>query len=184
MRGRIARSPTEPLLKNVLRPTAKLAVGSSARRAGLLSAAIDNSDGLYPSLAQLAEASDVTIVVEPSSWSFTDGVVAVAGELGIEPRRLALGWGDWQLVATCRPELVAELQLVADGCGCGLHVLGRVEAGDSQVDVCDGGKRGPLIRLDSQRFSPDSWFSAGLDAYIEAMLKLPFIMGNDVRPPG
>jgi hypothetical protein len=45
----------------------------------------------------------------------------------------------------------------------------------SGVTLDTGDAAGPLLALDSQRFAADSWFTAGLDSYIERMLEAPLI---------
>lgn len=173
-RGFLEMDVDEPLLRNVLTPRPKVATGLAARRAGLLTACIDNSDGLYPSLLQLAQASNVRLVVEADPVGFSDGVTRVARRLDTEPLRLAMGWGDWQLVGTCAPESLDALGQVVEHTGTELHRLGRVEDG-AGVTAEVAGRSGPLMPLDSQRFAPDSWFSVGLDAYCEFLLNSPLL---------
>jgi thiamine-monophosphate kinase len=173
VRGEVlARDSSQPLLRNALTPTPKIRVGVAARRAGLLTACMDNSDGLYPCLLQLGMANSTRVVVEGDALSYSAGVTDIAAKLRTDPLRLALGWGDWQLVATCRGEDMDALVELAHDEGTEVHRLGRVEQG-SGVELELGGLRGALLPLDSQRFAPDSWFSAGLDAYIELLLHGP-----------
>jgi thiamine-monophosphate kinase len=168
----LSAESSDPLLRNVLTPTPKVRAGLAARRAGLLTACIDNSDGLYPSLLQLADASSTQVVVEGDALTYSPGVTEVADRLATEPLRLALGWGDWQLVATCRHEAIEALAELAQAAETELHSIGRVEEG-SGVQLELGGSQRALMPLDSQRFTPDSWFSAGLPAYIESLLHAP-----------
>jgi thiamine-monophosphate kinase len=171
--GFVASDPAEPLLRNVLTPSPKIKVAIAARRAGLLTACMDNSDGLYASLRQLGVANSTCMIVEGDGLVFGDDVSRVARQLDADPLRLALGWGDWQLVATCRSECLARLAAAAQHAATGLHVLGHVEEGDGGVDLDAGGSRGALLALDSERFAPESWFMAGLDAYIDILLHGP-----------
>jgi thiamine-monophosphate kinase len=171
-RGLVARDVSNPLLKNVLTPEPKIAAGLECRRAGGLTACMDNSDGLYPSLLQLAAASEVKVVVDGDALTYSDGVAEVARDLETEPLRLALGWGDWQLIGTCRTDALDALGQIAAASQTELHRIGHIEGG-AGVQLDYAGRRGPLLRLDSQRFAPDSWFSAGLDAYVELLLNGP-----------
>lgn len=168
----VARNSADPLLRNALTPIPKIRAGVAARRAGLLTGCMDNSDGLYPSLLQLSAASSARMVIEGDSLTYSAGVVDIARELDTDPLRLALGWGDWQLVATCRSDKLDALAELAHAAETALHRLGRVEEGTG-VGLDRRGSHGDLLPLDSQRFASDSWFSAGLDAYIDTLLHGP-----------
>jgi thiamine-monophosphate kinase len=174
----VSESDRASIMLNVLTPEPKVRVGQSLRELGLVSSAIDNSDGLFPSLRALARANDVGIELDFSEVEFTSGVTTVAEALGISPVRLALGWGDWQLVVTFR---AGDRGGIEDACA--LHSspfyeIGTVVEG-SEVVLRDGEAAGPLMALDSQRFTPGSWFSAGLTAYISMMLEAPLIGRRD-----
>ena len=168
----LAPDPAQPLLRNVLTPRARLGSAGALRREHLLTACIDNSDGLYPTLVQLAEVNRVAIRLDRDAFDFGDEVLGTAQKLGIDPLRLALGWGDWQLIGTCRPEQAAQIEQFAGVAGDGVHIVGEVVDG-SGVRLREGTHEGPLMPLDSQRFMPDSWFSSGLDGYIEQLLNAP-----------
>ena len=165
---------SDSLLANVLKPLPKVAIGAALRRAGLLRCAIDNSDGLQPSLAQLAEAGGVGIALELDAWRFSPGVSEAAASLGTAPHRLALGWGDWQLVGSCRANELPEVERITANEGVEVHVLGEVIEG-SGVSAHFAGEEGQLMPLESERFVATSWFSAGLDGYIEQMLQVPLL---------
>lgn len=166
------KSPADPLLRNLLRPQAKTSCGVELRQRGLLTSCMDNSDGLQPSLRQLAEASNVAIHIDRDRFSFTKEVREAATGLDVDPFRLALGWGDWQLIATCRGEDLAEAREWAERTGTGFHAVGVVEEGGG-VSLRDSEGEGLLLPLESERFSKDSWFTAGLDNYIGKMLEDP-----------
>ncbi len=171
-RGLIERDAREPLLVNALTPAPKLQVGAQLREASYLSACIDNSDGLWPSLEQLGKASGVAMVVRSGDLQFSDGVEDVATGLGTDPVRLALGWGDWQLIATAHPRHRDAIEDVAQAEGIELHIIGTVVEGTG-VDLEHDGRQAPMLRLDSERFTPESWFGAGLDGYIDHLLTGP-----------
>ena len=97
----------------------------------------------------------------------------MARTLDVDPARLALGWGDWQLIGTCPPEHVDDARRLAAVAECEVHEIGQCEQG-AGVLAAVSGDRSPLLALDSERFAPDSWFSAGIDAYVERMLHAPF----------
>lgn len=171
-RGLIEPDPEHPLLRNPLTPPPQLAVGRELRRRALATACIDNSDGLYPSLLQLGAASNVGIAVVEASIAYSVEVAEMAERLKVEPLRLALGWGDWQLVITCSAEAWGDIDALAAELGSRATVLG-VATEEPGVRLRDSSGEGSLLPLDSQRFAPDSWFSAGLDRYVEMMLSDP-----------
>lgn len=171
-RGLLERDPAQPILRNVLTPRARLRSAAALRRENLVTACIDNSDGLYPALIQLAEANGIAIRLEHDAFHFGARVLEVAQELDVDPTRFALGWGDWQLIATCPPEHTARVAELAGRNGDTVHVLGQIVEG-SGVILGEDEEEGPLMALDSQRFMPDSWFSSGLDGYIDEMLNAP-----------
>lgn len=169
-----AVDPEDQLLRNILRPKAKTRCALRLRKEGLLSSCMDNSDGLQPSLMQLADANRLGIRIDKASLSPDEEVRSAAAELAVDPARLALGWGDWQLVATCRKEDVSRIGAMAAETGTDAHVIGKVVEG-SGVELLDGADIGPLLSLDSERFSKSSWFAAGLSGYVEQMLTAPLI---------
>jgi thiamine-monophosphate kinase len=173
----IERDAAHPLLRNVLTPRPKVRAGMELRRRGLLSACLDNSDGLFPSLTQLGDANAVAVCVERDRVTFPESVSDVASRLRIDPFRLALGWGDWQLVAACSPDRVSAVIEAANSVGESTTVVGTIEAG-SGVWLAEGSKKGRLLPLDSQRFATDSWFSAGIAGYIQTMLEAPLLGGD------
>lgn len=85
-----------PALTALLRPVARIEAGLAARSRA--SAAIDVSDGLAADLAHLARASGVRAVIDPATFVGPE-LHAVAGELGLDARDLALfGGEDYALV--------------------------------------------------------------------------------------
>lgn len=165
----------DELLRNVLRPHAKTAEALGLRRKGLLSAAMDNSDGLQPSLRQLADANRVGIEVDKTALADLEPeAVEIATALGLDPARLACGWGDWQLIATCTPEDLGGVGAALISTPTRPHVLGRVIEGNG-VTLLDGPNSGPLFPLDSERFSTGSWFSGGISGYVEQMRTAPLV---------
>ncbi len=167
----------EPLLRNVTTPIAKTRVGTAIQREGLVTSCCDNSDGLYPSLLAIAASSNVGFMLDVTALSgVLEGPTAVARELGVEAARLSLGWGDWQLVVTVNPENLARLIAVSAIAGVHANVIGKVIPDPGFIGARRGsGPVGELLKLDSQRFAADSWFTVGLPAYIERMLSAPLI---------
>jgi thiamine-monophosphate kinase len=179
-KGLIDADCGNPLLRPVLTPSPQVAIGAAARHAGLLTACLDNSDGLYPSLAQLGTASSVGVELHSGDLYFADDVREIADRIGVDPLRLALGWGDWQLVGSAAANDVPALRHLAAAEGVPFSTLGKVTEG-SGVTLNHNGRRGPLLKLDSERFTKDSWFTAGLDQYITTMLKADLVGSSGAR---
>ncbi len=158
------------LLNNILTPLPKVHLGREIAERGLMTACLDNSDGLYPSLIQLAEANSVQMYVNLQPVVFPPESLYVSSMTGVDPMRFALGWGDWQLVGSCNQNNLNELMLVAQSHSIDVSVIGEVRAGNGVI-LHYAGRAAPMAPIDSQRFTKDSWFTAGLSSYIEKLTK-------------
>jgi thiamine-monophosphate kinase len=156
------------LLRNVLTPLPKVKVGRELANRKLLTACMDNSDGLYPSLKQLADSNNVQMYSLMDNLHYSPEVQFVSSSTGIEAIRFAIGWGDWQLIGCCQRERLDELRSVAKTCSTDVFVIGEVRAGDGVV-LDYKGRTGLMAPIDSQRFTKDSWFTAGIESYIELL---------------
>jgi thiamine-monophosphate kinase len=162
----------ESILKAILTPTPKVRVGEEIANKELLTACLDNSDGVYPSLAQLAESNGLQMCMNTQDIVFSSDVLYVSSQLGIDPVRLSLGWGDWQLIGCCRPTRLKELEETAKKHAAHVYVLGEVREGQG-VTLNHKGASGPMAPIDSQRFTKDSWFTAGIEAYERMLIDGP-----------
>jgi thiamine-monophosphate kinase len=172
--GLLALRDDNALLTNVLTPQPKNVVMASIAKRGLATAAIDNSDGLFPTLLQLSDVNGLRAALNAAHFVFRDDVVNMSQRLEVDPMRLALGWGDWQVIVSCRREILDELLLEADRHGVPACVIGELTDGTG-VTIEHDGRRGALLPLDSQRFTLGSWFTAGLGSYISTLLEAPLI---------
>jgi thiamine-monophosphate kinase len=138
----------------------------------LVKAAIDNSDGLLPSLTQLATANDLAITIDFEQLTLP----GLDPRLKVAPWRLWMGWGDWNVVCAVWPTDVQEALALAAENGFDVRVLGRFTLGESpRVRWQRGECCGTFSRLDSERFAKDSWFHTGIQAYIDSLLKMELI---------
>jgi thiamine monophosphate kinase len=135
---------------------------------------MDNSDGLYPSLETLGSVNDVGVEVDFDDAVWHPAVAWAAQALGVEPLRFALGWGDWQLIITFQAEAHQRIRAALARVGIDLMHIGNVSSAAGTI-LRHGRERGLLAPIDSQRFAADSWFSAGLGVYEEALLAGPLI---------
>lgn len=157
------------LLEAVQMPSAQLPFAQVLQRRGICRAAMDNSDGLGSSLNTLAATNGIQVLVDLDSIEFEHRVTAIASDLGIDPVRFALGWGDWNLVVAVAASDVDTLRDIAVGTGTALAQVGVARAGTG-VRVVRRGSEIDLCPPDSERFALDSWFSAGIERYIELLL--------------
>jgi thiamine-monophosphate kinase len=160
------------LLRNILTPIPQIHIGQELARERLLTSCIDNSDGLYPSLAQLARANKLQMHISMENINFSKEVLEISSTLGIEPLRLSLGWGDWQLIGTCAPQNYGGLQRVSEKYQVPLHLIGDVRNGDG-VMLEHNNRVAEMAPIDSQRFTKDSWFTVGLESYINELIDGP-----------
>ncbi len=59
--------------------------------------------------------------------------------------------------------------------GVGLYTIGYVKKGGG-VTIEHQDRIGNMFQLDSQRFSTDSWFTAGIDSYIDLLINHPIVV--------
>lgn len=162
------------LCLNILTPQPKTEAMNRLAREGLVTSAIDNSDGLAPGFEQLASSSQCAMRLDAGSFTYGEELAQMAAQLGTEPLRLALGWGDWQTIITCKPKDLKRVREIVAECEVSACAVGRLHEG-SGVFLRFGDVEGPLMRLESERFTRDSWFTSGLDGYIETMLHSPLV---------
>jgi len=166
----------EKLMKNILTPRAKIREGQIISGNKLLSSGLDNSDGLYPSVKELALKNKVDIILDFSEIKWDPAVLHISKAVGIEPIRLAVGWGDWQLVGTVAPAKYSELIVKMGEIDTPVHRIGRVVEGSGTVKLSYKGKIGPMTPIESERFSQKSWFTQGIDTYIAELLNTNLIV--------
>lgn len=146
-------------------PVSQVATMHQLHGAGLVKCAMDTSDGLAPSLYEVASVNDLCIEVDLSLIRRA----STEHDVGERSERLWMGWGDWTVLAAVAPSnMVAVAEIAEDGC----TVIGNFSAG-SGVFLVDGERRIQLGRLESERFAKDSWFSSGVDGYLKILKELP-----------
>ncbi len=163
----------DPRASPLFRPRSQLLAMQGLSAARKVHAAIDNSDGLLPSLAQLASGSRCDIVLDLSKLAVPKSPDAV-GNINVDPARFWLGWGDWNVIASIsEPDLASAAEIVAAEGGV-LVEIGKVGGhGPGRVTVIRNGATQDAPRLESERFAKDSWFVGGIESYVKLLLDVP-----------
>ena len=136
---------------------------------GLVGAAMDNSDGLLPTLEELARENKLGIEIDLNLLRKCEQ----RGPAEIDPARLCLGWGDWNVICSVAGRNFEELRSVARRVGGQVFRLGSFGDPSESVLVRGNTAVSKAPRLESERFASDSWFSRGVDAYIKRLLTVP-----------
>jgi thiamine-monophosphate kinase len=136
---------------------------------GLIAAAMDTSDGLAPTLEELARVNALQLEVDLAAMRRA----CPDGPDGERPERAWFGWGDWTVAAVVHTEKLEQFGAAADQIGAAWTRIARFVEGPTEVQLVDGSRRMRAQRLESERFVPDSWFSQGIDAYIERLRTFP-----------
>lgn len=152
------------------RPRPLISVGRELRATRLAKAAMDASDGLYATLVGLTVEQGLGFEFQPERLQFSPYVLEWARRANVDPVRLALGFGNLELV--CAGSAADELRLrqIAKRNGVNLSPLGQVTAGDSVLEVGRNGKLIEMANFDNERFTVESQFTGGLDAYRDRLL--------------
>lgn len=132
-----------------------------------ISSAMDNSDGLLATLDQLARVNRCEILLDLDKLS-VPGTNASA----VDQARLWLGWGDWNVIIAIPQNELENLRRTATDNDIPLFEIGRFAQGPAGLKLVHGGTLFQAPRLESERFSADSWFSEGIEGYISRLTSL------------
>jgi thiamine monophosphate kinase len=153
-------------LSTTFRPTSMGKIMRKLKKDKLIHSSIDNSDGLLPSINQIAlsSAHDIRINIPPD----------VLGETGLEDfvdsRTLCLGWGDWNTIITFNATNKDRIKKISRNEGVRFTIIGDVIEGTGNTSIDVGGKYVPTPRIESERFTSDSWMTYGIESYIELLI--------------
>jgi thiamine-monophosphate kinase len=172
----LATKENNKVMSNIFTPRAKIKEGQIISRYKLLSSAMDNSDGLYPSVKELAVRNSVDIHLDFSKIKWDATVLKISDLVKIDPLRLAIGWGDWQLVGTVPKDKYDQLVDKMSEINTPVYTIGKVMSGSGCVKLRYEQEFGEMSPIDSERFSKKSWFTKGIDAYISDLLNTPLII--------
>lgn len=159
------------LLPRLLTPRAQVASGMALATRGLVKAAIDNSDGLLGACRELARSNGCGVDVDSSSLTLHGPARRVAEAAALDPIKLALGFGDWQLVVVIEEGRSAAVVEVVRGLGQEATLVGRMTDGLPIVTL-DGTDGAVVTGTDHQRFSSESWSAASFEGVVSDLRSL------------
>ena len=153
----------------VFSPVSQARVVAQLHEAGLLRCAMDTSDGLAPTLVELARVNGLQAMVDLTT------MIPRGVSLASRPERLWMGWGDWTVVAAAKAADWTKILLLVNENGGECTAIGHFVFGEPSVVVRGKTASAFLGRLESERFSHDSWFSLGIEEYRRRLhaLELP-----------
>jgi thiamine-monophosphate kinase len=155
-----------------LKPVAQLPAARLLSEAGIVHAAIDVSDGLYPSIEALCARNNVGAVIDADTSILEDLPRAICRQAGIDEFAMAQLWGDWTLVVAVEPGAARQAIAMLEAIGVSCHEIGHFREGrQSHVS-----RRGTLTRwsgVDAERFTESSWSRSKLSDYLGGLVSSP-----------
>ena len=140
-------------------------------RSGLVTAAMDVSDGLMPSLEEMSKKNQLKAIVDIDNLNSGWVDRASCNEVYGYHARAYLGWGDWCVLCSVSQSMHSTfLDCCADN-EISATKLGRFEATMDTPVVMLRTKDNEIIagRLESERFAKDSWFVNGIQGYVDLL---------------
>jgi thiamine-monophosphate kinase len=150
----------------VFRPTSQIRFMHQLAERHLVNAAMDNSDGLLPTLNELAGKNVLGVTVDLDALL----VPNLTTEENDDSARYWLGWGDWNVIASASPDHEAKISEIASTLGVPIYRIGSFTKEHAGVILKRGDKFEAAPRLESERFASDSWMLKGINEYVR-MLK-------------
>ncbi len=153
------------VFERALTPVAQLRAGRLLADAGLATAAIDNSDGLFASVETLCRASRVQAVIEAGA-PFLDPLPSrVCALAGVDPFALGQLWGDWTLLVAVPEDATDPAMALLGENDLACRRIGFLREGTHSV-LRRGGEDSRWKGTDPERFTERSWHSSQLDGYL------------------
>ena len=174
--GRVKAQEREYVYERAMKPKAQVLAGEILAKTRVTIFAMDTSDGLIATANQLAKTSGCSVHLDIDPSSLAEPVRAMAEAINADPRTWALGWGSCELLFTCRPSDIFKIEKELSSHGIKCLRVGEMQKGAPEVFVNDGDRMcrindSPYLR--GEQFHKDSFWSLGLDKYIDTMLESP-----------
>jgi thiamine-monophosphate kinase len=172
-RTSVSEAAARRLHDALYRPVPRVREGQALAAAGVVSSCMDASDGVSGALRELSARNDVDFVLDVDLLAASEPVVQVASAFGIEPGKLMLSWGNWELVLTVPAAHLQAFRDVAAEHLIGYTMIGEVRPGCGRAMLAADGRVRELNNFASERFTRTSYFTHGIDAYSRWLLDQP-----------
>ncbi|QOZ47774.1 hypothetical protein XH89_33025 [Bradyrhizobium sp. CCBAU 53340] len=154
----------------VFKPISQIGFVHCLAREHLVRAAMDNSDGLLPSLNELASKNNLGVVLDLEALT----VPGLTAEESGDAARYWLGWGDWNVILAVSPAHEDRLFELANASRASAHRIGRFTTEHPGLVMLQRGSNTALApRLESERFARDSWMLKGVGEYVRMLKEVP-----------
>ncbi|MGQ4333136.1 thiamine-phosphate kinase [Streptomyces hayashii] len=150
------------------RPVARVPEGMRLAATGGVSCCTDASDGLGAALDELAKVNGLDVVVDAGALQPRPAARKVAAALGVDPRALALTWGDWELVCGIAPDRLSAVRAALAPIP--VHAVGAFGPSGGRLLLTQDGRSRPVADFGSRRFDARSSFTHGLQPYAELLV--------------
>lgn len=172
----LSEAEYECLMKNLKKPIPRIQEGKALLENNISKCAMDCSDGLIACFYEIAEAgNNIDLNIDLSEVITEDVLVKIAASSGIDINKLLLTWGNWQIVCTVKEERLHILRKVMSKLNCPVSLVGEVSHGTGKTWYCENGRKGILNYVASERFTKNSFFTHGLEAYLDSLRNEPLI---------
>lgn len=152
----------------ILTPRPKILESQILAKSHLVSTCMDNSDGIVGCLYELSELNNLTIYLENEKLIPNFNLKQFCERKKVDYRNLLLSFGGWDLVFACNPKNVLALQYLFALKNLSFNIIGYAEEKTSEnVILNKDGKRYRVKNFSSKRFDNHSYFSFGLDSFIQ-----------------
>jgi thiamine-monophosphate kinase len=156
------------VFERALRPMAQVRAGQLLAARDDVHAAIDISDGLYPSVESLCARSRVGAVIMPDAPVLDALPLEVCSQAGVDPFAMVQLWGDWTLLIAVESSKAAEITQAVRSAGIGCALIGHAQS-DPGVFLDQSGQLSRWHGRDAERFTESSWNKAKLRDYITGL---------------
>lgn len=168
-------SDNDLLNRSLYKPDAKVQEGIQLSERMLVTSCMDSSDGISGCLQELALVNNVDIIVDSQALVAHPVVSYIARETKIDVRKLLFSWGNWELVFTVDPQKLPLVIQLAKELDTPFFDIGEIRSGNGKVLLDEEGEYGSLTNFASERFSKTSYFTHGLEAYLDFLRNEPLV---------
>ena len=158
----------------LMRPGTRLREMAILRKAGVLHATSDNSDGILGSLWNIVERSKCAVDLVLDDALIPPSVRDAAQDEHVDPWNLMFFWGDWQVVVAIAKDALDEFRQIARQQNIAYTVLGSATEGPPALSASRGGSRRSVNIVRNENFRTQS-YNASPDVHVEFMLRTPIL---------